>query len=102
MAFIGNIYEYIEPEGETTKESISKKEDPQKHNSKTRRLSSAFGAMSPPKFKQLVSEGHSRAVVILAHYFAIMKAVDDVWWLRGVPEREVFGIQMSQLNYQFC
>jgi len=93
MAFIGNIYEYIEPKGETIKESISKEEDSQKHNSNTRRLSSAFGAMSPPKFTQVVSEGPSRAVVILAHYFAIMKAVDDGWWLRGVPEREVLDIQ---------
>ena len=61
--------------------------------SKVRRLLLAFGAMVPPIFKTLVRERQSRALVILAYYFAIMKAVDDVWWIRGVPEREVFGIQ---------
>lgn len=61
--------------------------------SKIRRLQTAFGALAPPLFRNLVKERQSRALVILAYFFAIMKAVDDVWWIRGVPEREFFGIQ---------
>ena len=53
----------------------------------------AFGAMVPSRYKSLVRAGAPRALVILAYHFAIVKAVDDVWWLRGIPEREVFGIQ---------
>ena len=78
MGYVGHTLNWIEA-----------KEDP----SKIRRLFAAFGAMAPPTFKTLVRERQSRALVILAHFFAIMKAVDDVWWLRGVSEREVFGIQ---------
>ena len=78
MGYVGHVLMWIEA-----------KEDP----SKVRRLLSAFGAMAPSLFKTLVRELQSRALVILAHFFAIMKAVDNVWWIRGVPEREVFGIQ---------
>lgn len=72
-----------------TLQLIESDEDP----SKVRRVLSAFGAMVPGIFKILVKKRQPRALVILAHYFSIMKAVDDVWWLRGVAEREVFGIQ---------
>lgn len=61
--------------------------------SKIRRLQQSLGATAPALFNTLVRERQPRALVILAHFFAIMKAVDDVWWIRGVPEREVFGIQ---------
>lgn len=67
--------------------------DSQEDSSKIRRLLLAFGAMVPPRYKTLIREGIPRALVILSYHFAIVKAVDDVWWLRGVPEREVFGIQ---------
>ena len=78
MGYVGHSLKWIEA-----------KEEP----SKIRRLLFAFGAMAPPTFKKLVRERQSRALVILAHLFAVAKAVDDVWWMRGVPEREVFGIQ---------
>jgi hypothetical protein len=32
-------------------------------------------------------------MVILAYFFSLAKAVDNVWWMRGIAEREVFGIQ---------
>ena len=77
-AYIGHTVQWIESE-----------EDP----SKIRRVLSAYGATSPPIYKSAIRERQPRALVILAHYFAIIKAVDRVWWLRGIPEREVFGIQ---------
>ena len=77
LGFIGMLHEKVEAG-----------EEP----SKVRRLLTAFGAVAPPLFKKLVKACQPRALVILAHYFAVMKAADEVWWLRGVPEREVFGI----------
>jgi hypothetical protein len=32
-------------------------------------------------------------LTILAYYFSLFKAVDGVWWMRGIAEREVLGIQ---------
>ena len=81
LGFIGMLYQKVEAGEES---------------SRLRRLLTAFGAVAPPSFKKLVRACQSRALVILAHYFAVMKAGDEVWWLRGVPEREVLGIQ-SQL-----
>ena len=49
--------------------------------------------MVPLHFKTFVRERRPRALVLLAYYFAVLKAVDNVWWIRGVPEREVFGLQ---------
>lgn len=80
MAFIGHSLTWIESG-----------DDP----SKIRRLLSGYGAMSPPVYKTMIRKRQPRALVILAHYFAILKAVDSVWWLRGIPEREVFGIQSN-------
>lgn len=78
LAFIGHSLNRIESG-----------EDP----SRIRRLLTAFGALSPPIYKTMVRERQARALVVLAYLFAILKAVDSVWWLRGIPEREVFGIQ---------
>jgi len=33
-----------------------------------------------------------RALVITAHFFTLFKFVDDIWYLQGVPRREVLGI----------
>jgi hypothetical protein len=51
-----------------------------------------FAATVSRKFVELVNERDPRALVITAHFFAMIKVVDNVWWLRGLPEREVDGI----------
>ncbi|KAG9234347.1 hypothetical protein BJ875DRAFT_376627 [Amylocarpus encephaloides] len=51
-----------------------------------------FAATVSRRFVELVSEHDPRALVIISCFFALTKAVDDVWWLRGVAEREVNGI----------
>ena len=46
----------------------------------------------PRHFISLVEQGRPRALAILAHAFAMAKAVDEHWWFRGVADREVNGI----------
>ena len=41
---------------------------------------------------ELLNEYDPRAMVIAACFFALTKVTNEVWWLRGVAEREVNGI----------
>jgi hypothetical protein len=52
-----------------------------------------FGPMIPPQFISLVEQQRPRALVILAHFCAMAKAVDDHWVFHGLAEREVYGLQ---------
>ena len=61
--------------------------------SEVRRLLIGFAAIVPPRFVELLQEMQPQALVILAHYFSLVKAADNVWWMHGAPEREVYGIQ---------
>ncbi|KAF7885511.1 uncharacterized protein EAF02_004020 [Botrytis sinoallii] len=58
-----------------------------------RRVIYAFPTVAPKAFVQQLNENSNRALVVLAHFFALCKAADNVWWMRGIAEREVFGIQ---------
>ncbi|KAM3068390.1 transcription factor [Clarireedia jacksonii] len=58
-----------------------------------RRILYSFPTIAPAEFGGQLRENNPRALVILAHFFSLCKAVDDVWWMRGIAEREVFGIQ---------
>jgi hypothetical protein len=53
----------------------------------------SLGAIMPDRFMHLLSQHDPRALVILAHFFAMTKQVDDLWWFRGVARREVLGIR---------
>jgi hypothetical protein len=57
-----------------------------------RRIFSGFSPVVPQAFIGFVAERRPRALVILAYLFALIKEHEDVWWLRGIPEREVYGI----------
>ncbi|KAJ5106635.1 hypothetical protein N7456_003310 [Penicillium angulare] len=57
-----------------------------------RKIFFGFPPISPRRFTDLVTERRPRALVILAYLFALGKKVDNVWWFRGIPEREVRGI----------
>ncbi|OJZ86919.1 hypothetical protein ASPFODRAFT_162544 [Aspergillus luchuensis CBS 106.47] len=58
-----------------------------------RKRFSSFPSMVPGEFLGLVSERRPRALVILAYLFALVKGAEGVWWLRGIPEMEVRGIE---------
>lgn len=61
--------------------------------SQMRRILYAFPTLVNPVFVERLKDGEPRALVVLAYFFCLTKAVDNVWWMRGIAEREVFGIQ---------
>lgn len=52
----------------------------------------AFPATVSRRFVELVEDRQPRALAILASFFALLKCLDQVWWLRGMARREVLGI----------
>lgn len=58
-----------------------------------RKLFTGFPPMVPRRFCELVTEKRPRALVILGYLFALAKKVENIWWLLGIPEREVRGIE---------
>ena len=53
----------------------------------------AFPLLVHPGFITLVEEGQPRALVILAHYFAVLARFEDIWWIGEAGRREVLGIE---------
>lgn len=51
-----------------------------------------FPATVSRRFVELIAEKDPRALVIVSCFFAMTRAVDDVWWLKGVARREVTGL----------
>ena len=52
----------------------------------------AFPATVSKRFVELIEERQPRALAILASFLALLKVVDNVWWLHGMARREVLGI----------
>ena len=57
----------------------------------------AFAVVLPGKMIELLEEKKPRALVVLAHYFALAGPVagdlEAVWWIGAIARREVEGIQ---------
>jgi hypothetical protein len=53
----------------------------------------AFALLGPKKFYAFVQEYRPRALVVLAHYFALYSTMEDIWWVGKVAQREIQGIQ---------
>lgn len=51
-----------------------------------------FPAIVSRRFVELIVEKDPRTLVITSCFFAMTKAVDDVWWLQGIAKSEVCGI----------
>jgi hypothetical protein len=51
-----------------------------------------FLATVSRRYIELLEARRPRALAILASYFALLKCLDDVWWLKGVARREIMGI----------
>lgn len=62
------------------------------HQKPERERITAFAATVSRRFVTLIGERDPRALVIIACFFAMMRVVDDVWWLRGIAKKEVTGI----------
>ncbi|KND90155.1 Sterol uptake control protein 2 [Tolypocladium ophioglossoides CBS 100239] len=52
----------------------------------------AFPASVSRRFVELVEEKRPRALAILACFFALLKRMNNVWWLDDVARREVMGL----------
>ncbi|KAF1811473.1 hypothetical protein P152DRAFT_57145 [Eremomyces bilateralis CBS 781.70] len=46
----------------------------------------------PEAFVELGRQRQPRALIILAHYLIFMKTIDDLWWVKGIGDREIGGI----------
>ncbi|CAI7637369.1 hypothetical protein N7533_002825 [Penicillium manginii] len=57
-----------------------------------RKIFVGFPPVVSRDFIQLVSEKRPRALAILGRLFAMGKTVENIWWLDGIPEKEVIGI----------
>lgn len=52
----------------------------------------AFALLVPRRFVEFVEEKRPRALVILAHFFALASGMEDIWWVGETARREVRGI----------
>jgi len=52
-----------------------------------------FALLIPNTFREMVAEQRPRALVVMAHYFALGAKVDYVWWIGKTVQREILGIQ---------
>ena len=52
----------------------------------------ALAPMAGGEFVGFVGQERPRALAILAHHCAMMQAVNEAWFFRGVAERELNGI----------
>lgn len=57
-----------------------------------RRLVAATPAFVPPGIVSLLEERDPLALAIIARYFALMKFVDQPWWMQGNAEHEIYGL----------
>lgn len=57
-----------------------------------RRRTLVFPMMVSSEFVSLLENSDPRALVITAHFFALIKYVDRIWWLHGVARREILGL----------
>lgn len=56
-----------------------------------------FGLLIPKRFINLMDEARPRALVVLAHYFALLAKLRDIWWIGDTGRREVRAIN-SELS----
>ncbi|KAL5345483.1 hypothetical protein ACLOAV_009233 [Pseudogymnoascus australis] len=73
----------------TTKSAV----DANKNSGDVLRLLILFPILAPKLFIDLVGDQQPRALVLLAHYFAILVAYREVWWIGDIGRREIKGIQ---------
>lgn len=52
----------------------------------------AFPATVARRFVELIELKRPRALVILACFFALLKRAQHLWWIDGVPRREIMGV----------
>ena len=56
-----------------------------------RRLST-MPARTPMEFIELIERRDQRALVMMMHHYALLKLVDDAWWIKGTAEYNFEGL----------
>ncbi|PKX90561.1 Zn(II)2Cys6 transcription factor domain-containing protein [Aspergillus novofumigatus IBT 16806] len=64
----------------------------QEHPAMICRRLMVFPLIVSQEFLKLLKEMEDRALVILAHYFALSATLTDIWWVGHTPHREVLAI----------
>ncbi|PNP39453.1 hypothetical protein TGAMA5MH_08659 [Trichoderma gamsii] len=62
---------------------------------KTARRVTIFPIILHDRFITLIEMLNPRAMVILAHYFALLCHLDRIWWISNYPEKEIEAINSS-------
>lgn len=65
----------------------------------------SFACLVPPVFLDLVEARAPRALIILAHFFALTSKARELWWVGNTPEREVDAIRLNippRLRHLLC
>jgi hypothetical protein len=57
-----------------------------------RRRLMAFAILIPKEFIGFVEEGRPRALIVLAMAMGMASKVGELWWIGGIPRREVEGV----------
>jgi hypothetical protein len=57
------------------------------------RMLMALTWRSPTRFIDLVQTRSPQALILLSHYFALFARLRHLWWVEGIPEREVTNIR---------
>lgn len=63
------------------------------NSSYIRRIIYLFPTIITSVFIDRLRDKNPRALVILSYYFCLLKAVENVWWMRGIADKEVYGIE---------
>jgi hypothetical protein len=58
----------------------------------TRRRLLTFPNALGPSFVELLRDSDPRAMIVLCHYFGVMKMAAGIWWFHGRPEYEINGV----------
>jgi hypothetical protein len=62
------------------------------HEAHTFRRAITFAMYIPRRYIDLVEEQRPRALVILAHYFALLTKFTHIWWIGDSGKKEIMGI----------
>ncbi|KAF8848653.1 hypothetical protein BDZ45DRAFT_664215 [Acephala macrosclerotiorum] len=73
--------------------SVQKAIEAGEHRLAICRRAMAFAVLSPKRFFDFVEEQRPRALVVLAHFFALLSNMEDIWWIGKVARREIEGIR---------
>lgn len=67
----------------------------EKNSGDVLRLLVLFPILTQKLFIDLVSERRPRALVLLAHYFALLVPFREIWWVGDIGRREIKGIESA-------